>query len=123
MLPPTFGPPYLWAWRPEGRPGGTVSAADRYDYAIPAVNTPRVNLSGQVTETQERRANPVGQPLYIGLADRLREQILDGRLKPGDSLPSELTAAKKHGVSRSVIRQAYQQLEVEGLVLSGQGRG
>jgi DNA-binding GntR family transcriptional regulator len=65
----------------------------------------------------------VGQPLYISLADDLREQIVDGRLKPGDQLPTENTAASDRGVSRSVVRQAYQQLEVEGIILSGQGRG
>jgi DNA-binding GntR family transcriptional regulator len=65
----------------------------------------------------------LSQPLYVTIADDIRERIIDGHLKPGDVLPSELAASAERGVSRSVVRQAYQQLEAEGLVLSGQGRG
>lgn len=47
---------------------------------------------------------------------QIRKSLIDGELKPGQSLPSELKLAKMFGVSRSSIRDAMQILESTGIV-------
>jgi len=57
------------------------------------------------------------------IADTLRDQILSGELVAGAKLPSEHELTLAYDVSRSVVREALQQLQASGLVESFQGRG
>ncbi len=63
------------------------------------------------------------QALYARLRDALRADILEGRLKPHDKLPSESEMSAAHGVSRITVRQALGDLQKEGLILRLQGKG
>jgi DNA-binding FadR family transcriptional regulator len=56
------------------------------------------------------------------LADVLREQILEGQLGEGMSLPSERELAQRSGLSRATVREALLILEVEGLLTTRTGR-
>ena len=56
------------------------------------------------------------------LADSLREQILDGRLRVGATLPNERDLAERAGLSRASVREALRILEVEGLIATRTGR-
>ncbi|WP_433709452.1 GntR family transcriptional regulator [Nocardia sp. CA-084685] len=49
------------------------------------------------------------------VADGLREMIIKGELAPGDAL-SEVTLAETFGISRTPVREALKQLQIEGLV-------
>lgn len=51
----------------------------------------------------------------------LKEQILDGRLKQGDVLPSTREAARALQLSRGTVITAYDRLRAEGLALAQQG--
>src|SRR5215475_2314929 len=51
-----------------------------------------------------------------GLAEALRAEILRGRYRPGDRLPSERELAARFDVNRLSAREALQQLERLGLV-------
>jgi GntR family transcriptional repressor for pyruvate dehydrogenase complex len=53
--------------------------------------------------------------------ERLRAQILEDRLAPGDALPSERTLAEELGVNRHAVREALKRLEQAGLVQITQG--
>ena len=53
---------------------------------------------------------------------RIREAILQGRLKPGQRI-LEADMAQELGISRAPIREAIRQLESEGLVVSRAHRG
>ena len=55
------------------------------------------------------------QPLKVQIADRLRQAIVSGRLKPGTPLV-ETVLADQMNVSRAPIREAIQILENDGLV-------
>ena len=69
--------------------------------------------------------NPVGRDanLPVQVARRISGQILDGRLKPGDRLPTEQELAGIFDVSRNVVREAIARLRAEGIVRSRQGAG
>jgi len=54
-------------------------------------------------------------PLRVQIADRLRDAILSGRLRPGAGLV-ETALAEQMKVSRAPIREAIQILENDGLV-------
>lgn len=63
------------------------------------------------------------QSLHARLRDALRASILDGRLRPGDKLPSESELTGEHGVSRITVRQALGALQAEGLIVKLHGKG
>jgi len=48
--------------------------------------------------------------------DPLRAAILDGRLAPGDPLPSERALAAEHAVNRHAVREALRRLQQAGLI-------
>ena len=45
-------------------------------------------------------------PLYLRMKETLLAQIQDGRLKPGDLLPSERELGTQYGVSSITVRRA-----------------
>ena len=64
-----------------------------------------------------------GIPLYYQIMRNLKEQIVSGKLGPGDRLPSEAEQTRRFGVSRVVIRQALRILEEQGLIVRIKGKG
>ncbi len=63
-------------------------------------------------------------PIRLGDAviERLSSAILDGRLKPGDALPSEGQIATTFGVSKPIAREALRELAAMGVVQVQQGK-
>jgi DNA-binding FadR family transcriptional regulator len=57
------------------------------------------------------------------IAAQIGREISEGRIAPGEKLPTEHLLAKTFGVSRSVVREAIAQLRNEGLVETRQGVG
>jgi GntR family transcriptional regulator, transcriptional repressor for pyruvate dehydrogenase complex len=57
------------------------------------------------------------------IADRIRRLILDATFEPGRPLPSERVLARRFGVSRGSVRDAFRILEVLGLLEMRQGQG
>jgi GntR family transcriptional regulator, transcriptional repressor for pyruvate dehydrogenase complex len=64
-----------------------------------------------------------GPHLPALVASSISREIAQGRLMPGDQLPSEQALATTFGVSRNVVREAIAKLRSEGRVWSKQGRG
>lgn len=62
-------------------------------------------------------------PLHAKLREALLAQIVDGRLQPGDMLPSERELQSLLGLSRPTIRQAINALIQDGLVRRVAGKG
>lgn len=62
-------------------------------------------------------------PLYHRVYLVLREQILDRKFDPTNSMPSENELASAFNVSRVTLRKTMERLEREGLVLRQRGRG
>lgn len=57
------------------------------------------------------------------VADRIRQYIIDNRLKPGDRLPTEQELSDRFGVSRVSTREATKALGFLGILDAKPGRG
>ena len=64
-----------------------------------------------------------GVPIYQQIADSFRGDILEGRMKEGENLPSIRGLAKDLKISVITTMKAYEMLEAEGLVTAVQGKG
>ena len=63
------------------------------------------------------------RPIYSQIIDGFREQIGLGVLRPGDKLPSVRDLAAELAINPNTIQRAYRQLELEGWIVSMQGKG
>jgi GntR family transcriptional regulator, arabinose operon transcriptional repressor len=63
------------------------------------------------------------QPKHERLKIHLVNEMLAGRLKPGQALPSEHHWVETLGVARTTVRQAMAALENDGLIRRVQGKG
>ena len=64
-----------------------------------------------------------GARLSDQVAEQLSAEIKQGRLAPGDKLPTEARLVEQFAVSRTVVREAVSRLKSLGLVDSRQGSG
>ncbi len=62
-------------------------------------------------------------PRYLELAEALRADLSEARLRPGDALPTEVQLTERFGVSRFTVREALRQLAAEGLIRRKRGSG
>lgn len=63
------------------------------------------------------------EPIYRQIARQFEEQILAGKIKEGEYLPSIRGLAKDMRISVITTMKAYEELEAEGLVTAVQGKG
>ncbi|EHR71271.1 transcriptional regulator [Burkholderiales bacterium JOSHI_001] len=71
-------------------------------------------------QAADRRRAP---SLASGLVEALAARIRDGRLAPGQRLPTEAGVMDEFGVSRTVVREALSKLQAAGLVHTRHGVG
>lgn len=64
-----------------------------------------------------------GVPIYQQISDVFRSDILAGKFKDGEYLPSIRELAKDLKISVITTMKAYEQLQSEGLVTAVQGKG
>ena len=64
-----------------------------------------------------------GEPLYLQLAQSIRDMIAGGELRPGDRLPTVRALFGETGLSDGTIRHAYELLAREGTLSLIQGKG
>jgi GntR family transcriptional regulator, transcriptional repressor for pyruvate dehydrogenase complex len=60
--------------------------------------------------------------LGTAVIERLTRAIVDGRLKPGDPLPSEGQIAATFGISKPIAREALRELAAMGVIQVQQGK-
>ena len=80
--------------------------------ASPAVRAKSAVLSDE---------HSVRAPAYQTLADDLRAQIVAGRLRPGERLPTEPQLCARFGLSRSTVREALRLLASQHLIVTTRG--
>ncbi len=78
-------------------------------------------MSMALKSSRIHRDSPL--PLYHQLKQVLLEQIADGTWKPGELIPGEQELQTTFGLSRTTVRQALRELELDGKVIRYRGRG
>lgn len=68
-------------------------------------------------------SNADGKPIYLQIADQIKTQILEGRLKEGEMLPSMRNLALELRISFMTTKRAYEELERDGFIESYTGKG
>lgn len=64
-----------------------------------------------------------GVPIYQQIAEQFKADILAGRMKQGEYLPSIRGLAKDLRISVITTMKAYEELEQQGLITAVQGKG
>lgn len=67
--------------------------------------------------------NQKSESIYQRVVTELKTAIVQGKLKPGDRLPSERDLSEMLGVSRTSLREALKLLAASGLVTIKHGQG
>ncbi len=62
-------------------------------------------------------------PLYYQLKQLIVEEIIEGKMKPEEAIPTEKEFSEMFDISRTTIRQALQELVQEGYLYRMKGRG
>ncbi|HYR27272.1 MAG TPA: winged helix-turn-helix domain-containing protein, partial [Thermoanaerobaculia bacterium] len=73
---------------------------------------PRQTTTFELMLPPRDRKTPARKWLYAAL----RDEILEGRLRPGARLPGTRDLASQYGLSRGTIVSAFEQLASEGYV-------
>ena len=68
-------------------------------------------------------SNAGQEPIYAQITRQIKEQILSGKLKEGDALPSIRLLAKELRISVITTKRAYEDLENEGFIVTQPGKG
>ncbi|WP_421724517.1 FadR/GntR family transcriptional regulator [Bauldia sp.] len=89
------------------RPSGSVDMFGNGASTVDFMHRPQDGGAGSLTETVVRT---------------VLQFIFDNRMSPGSALPSEIEVAKKLGISRGVVREAFRGLTSLGIVETGNGR-
>lgn len=63
------------------------------------------------------------EPVYRQLAGELRKAILDGRLQPGDKMPSTRDLCRSMKVSRFTVMRSFEDLSAQGFIKTISGSG
>src|SRR5882762_3905477 len=64
-----------------------------------------------------------GKPVYLQLADQIRNAAASGRLRTGEPLPSLRPLAEELRINRNTIAKAYAELEAQGIIETIHGKG
>lgn len=64
-----------------------------------------------------------GKPKYYTLMEQLKEEIISGKIQPGQKLPSENELSQRYSLSRHTVRKALAILEQDGYVEAFHGKG
>ena len=67
--------------------------------------------------------NTTSQPIYDQIASQLRAQIIAGKLRPGEALPSIRALARDLKISVITTKRAYDELEAAGFLYTVAGKG
>lgn len=67
--------------------------------------------------------NTTNQPIYNQICTQIKNQIIAGKLLPGEALPSIRALAKDLKISVITTKRAYDELEAQGFLYTVAGKG
>lgn len=62
-------------------------------------------------------------PIYMQIIDEIKMQIISGRMKPGEKIPSVRDIAQEAGVNPNTVQRALTELEREALLYTQRTNG
>ena len=62
-------------------------------------------------------------PIYLQIVNQIKEEILSGKIKENEMLPSMRALAKELGISFITTKRSYEELEKQGLINTIPGKG
>ena len=90
---------------------------------------PQMHVSPRPVDTSGLRTIPLPMssmdrtPLYLEIAESVRQEILYGTLAPGDQLPTLRAMAEHWRCTLGTVQRAYAELAREGLLFTRRGQG
>lgn len=68
-------------------------------------------------------SNNVEKPIYEQITSQIKAMIMSGELRAGEVIPSMRALAKSIHVSVITVQKAYEELQRDGFIETGVGRG
>lgn len=68
-------------------------------------------------------SNNTSKPIYEQITSQIKQMIMSGELKAGESIPSMRSLAKSLHVSVISVQRAYEDLQKDGFIETTVGRG
>jgi len=68
-------------------------------------------------------SNSSDKPIYMQITEQIIDQIVNGELQAGDTLPSIRTLARELKISIITTKRAYEELERDGYIETVVGKG
>lgn len=62
-------------------------------------------------------------PIYIQVIDKIKQDLVTKKLKPGDKMPSTRDFAQEIGLNFNTVARVYKELEMENIVYTKRGLG
>lgn len=62
-------------------------------------------------------------PIYIQVIHKIKQEIVTGKLKPGDKMPSSREYSNELGINFNTVARVYKELESENIVFTKRGLG
>ena len=64
-----------------------------------------------------------GIPIYTQIVEQVKQQVLSGKIEPGDQLPTVRALALELRINFNTVARAYRLLDEAGIISTQQGRG
>ena len=68
-------------------------------------------------------SNSISKPIYEQITSQIKQMIMSGELKSGESIPSMRSLAKSLHISVITVQKAYEDLQKDGFIETTVGRG
>ena len=68
-------------------------------------------------------SNNTSKPIYEQITSQIKQMIMTGELKPGESIPSMRSLAKSLHISVITVQRSYEDLQKDGFIETTVGRG
>ena len=68
-------------------------------------------------------SNSTSKPIYEQITSQIKQMIMSGELKSGESIPSMRSLAKSLHISVITVQKAYEDLQRDGFIETTVGRG
>lgn len=62
-------------------------------------------------------------PIYIQVVNKIKQDLVMGKLSPGDKMPSTRDFANEIGLNLNTVARVYKELEIEDIVFTKRGLG